>query len=199
MKLLLAAPNRDLLQCYQKLLTADYGETVTAFDGTQFLRLLAEGGYDLAILDRALPRVRHELLLRQLQRERLPVITLLSEPLRVGHLTEEPLSNAFLPYPFRPEELDAVIRDVTEKRQSDELIFFANTALEIAAFRLRGGSALTAAEIDILGRLLAGEHVSQENSGVLISALNHKFQRSAVRARIQYKTGKGFQLVTDNE
>lgn len=199
MKILLAAPSRDLLQSYQKLLSEDFGETVSVFDGTQLLRLLAEGDYSLAILDRSLPRVRHELLLRQLRQENVPVITLLPETLSVRHLTEEPLANFFLPYPFQPETICRLIRDLIEKRQSGEVLPFANTALETAAFRLRGGCALTGAEIDVLTRLLTRGPVSPENSGVLVSALNHKFQKNAVRARIQYATGKGFQLVTDNE
>ena len=199
MKILLAAPNRDLLQCYQAILAEDFGETVTAFDGAQLLTLLAEGGYDLAILDRSLPRVRHELLLRQMKREGIPVITLLPEPVGVKHLAEEPLTNAFLPYPFQAEELCSTIRDVMAKRKSTEVLPFANTALEMADFRLRGSSALTAAEIDVLECLLSRQPVSQENGGVLISALNHKFLQSSVKAKIQYETGKGFILVTDDE
>ena len=37
MRILLAAPDRDLLDCYRSILQADFGETVTAFDGTQVL------------------------------------------------------------------------------------------------------------------------------------------------------------------
>ena len=199
MKILFAAPNRDLLQGYQKILSEDFGETVIAFDGAQLLSQLAAGGYTIAVLDRTLPRVRHELLLRQLEREKIPVITLLHEPVAVKHLTESPLSHAFLSYPFRAEELCGLIRDVLAKRQSEERLPFANTALETAEFRLRGGAALTAAEIDFLHGLLSLSTVCREDEGVLIAALNHKLLQGSVKAKIQYETGKGFILVTDDE
>lgn len=199
MKILFAAPNRDLLQGYQKILTEDFGETVIAFDGAQLLSQLASGGYTIAILDRSLPRVRHELLLRQLEREKIPVITLLHEPVAVKHLTESPLSHAFLSYPFRAEELCGLIRDVLAKRQSEERLPFANTALETAEFRLRGGAALTAAEIDVLHGLLSQSAVLREAEGVLVAALNHKLLQDSVKAKIQYEAGKGFILVTDDE
>ena len=199
MKILFAAPNRDLLRGYQKILSEDFGETVIAFDGAQLLRLLANGAYTIAILDRSLPRVRYELLLGQLEREKIPVITLLHEPVSVKDLTEQPLANAFLSYPFQAEELSGLIQEVLTKRQSEEHLPFANTALETANFRLHGGAALTAAEINVLRCLLSREAISRENGGVLVSALNHKFLQSSVKAKIQYETGKGFILVTDDE
>lgn len=199
MKILLAAPNRDLLQGYQKILSEDFGETVIAFDGAQFLQQLAASGYTVSILDRSLPRVRHELLLRQLEREGIPVITLLHEPVTVKHLTEKPLSHGFLSYPFRAEELCGLIRDVLAKRQSKERFPFANTVLEMADFHLSGGAALTAAEIDVLRCLLSRTTVSREDGGVLVAALNHKLLQGSVKARIRYETRKGFVLVTEDE
>ena len=71
MRILLAASDRDLLESYQKLLTDAFGECVTAFDGTQVLADLAEERFDMVVLDRALPRVRHAELLR----ERYPTST----------------------------------------------------------------------------------------------------------------------------
>ena len=56
MRILIAAPDRDLLTAYDKLLTGSGHAVVTAFDGTQVMRLLAGRGVDLAILDRCLPR-----------------------------------------------------------------------------------------------------------------------------------------------
>ena len=198
-KILLAAPNRDLLQSYQKILSGKYGDAVTAFDGPQLLALLARGRYDLAVLDRTLPRVEYALLMRQLKRENIPVITCLPEPVTTGLLAEHPLANAFVAYPFQPEELYALIESVMEKRSCTEALAFANTALEAGAFRLRGGSELTCAEIDALRHILAREPLAQRDSGMLVSALNHKFARDAAGARIQYESGKGFYLVTDDE
>ena len=41
MKILFAAPDRDLLECFKQLFETDLGETVTAFDGTQVMTLLS--------------------------------------------------------------------------------------------------------------------------------------------------------------
>ena len=35
MKILFAAPDRDLLECYKQLFEADLGQTAAAFDGTR--------------------------------------------------------------------------------------------------------------------------------------------------------------------
>ena len=49
MDILLADSNRDLLQCYQKLLMMNGHSVTTVFDGTQVLSLLAPEKYDIAI------------------------------------------------------------------------------------------------------------------------------------------------------
>ena len=47
MRILFAAPDRDLLECYKKLLESDFGETVTAFDGTQVYSLMSAEKFDI--------------------------------------------------------------------------------------------------------------------------------------------------------
>lgn len=199
MRILLAAPNRDLLLCYQKLLSQDFGETVIAFDGTQVLSLLAEGSFDLAVLDGSLPRIRYETLIRQLEREGIPVITLSDAPVSVKLLTEEPLANAFLPYPFQAEELSALIRDVLEKKASSKRIPVAGTVLDVSGFRLDAGARLSAREIDVLESLASGGVLTAGECGVSVAALDHKFRQCAVKAKIAYEAGKGFAMVTDDE
>ncbi|MBR6915826.1 MAG: response regulator, partial [Clostridia bacterium] len=80
MKILFAAPDRDLLECFKQLLAGEFGETVTAFDGTQVLTLLSAENFDAVILDRALPRVDHKTLVARIREKDLPSVVLTDEP-----------------------------------------------------------------------------------------------------------------------
>ena len=117
MRILLAASDRDLLECYQKILEADCGETVTAFDGTRVLTALAEERFDLVILDRQLPRVEHTKIVQRLRDGNIPVIVLSDEPDEAKKRGAAPRADAYLTHPFRPETLTGLIRAHTEKRK----------------------------------------------------------------------------------
>ena len=103
MRILLAAPDRDLLGCYGKLLAADLGETVTAFDGTQVLTLLGTETFDVAVIDSSLPRVKFETLTGRLKENGIPVIVLVNEPGAPAG------ADAVLSYPFNEEDLVGMI------------------------------------------------------------------------------------------
>ena len=109
MKILFAAPDRDLLECYKTILENDMGETVTAFDGAQVLSLLQTEKFDLAALDCDLPRVEFDCLIKKFKEKNVPVIAL------TNGITARQAPDAYLPYPFTPEQLEDVIRGVTEK------------------------------------------------------------------------------------
>ena len=76
MDILLADSNRDLLQCYQKLLTMDGHAVTTAFDGAQVVSLMGTRIFDVAILEEDLPRIELDQLLQALNREKIQVIVL---------------------------------------------------------------------------------------------------------------------------
>ena len=147
MRVLLAAPDRDLLQCYQKILEEPDGNVAAAFDGTQVLELLAEGSFDAAVLDRDLPRIGHRRILELLRRENIPVIVLQDSPVTSSLLLGEPLANAYLPYPFLPEELLSLLQNVLEKAASPESVCLAGQELGLTAFRLPSGKPITAGEM----------------------------------------------------
>lgn len=155
MRILLAASDRDLLGSFQKLLSEAYGECVTAFDGAQALAVLANARElpDFVVLDHDLPRVRVPDILRQLSQKRLPSIVLPDGPVTAHQLTEEPLPCAFLPHPFSPGELTALIQKITEKAGSNEYFYAGRLTVNVAAFRLENGPCLTLNEIELLERL----------------------------------------------
>ena len=198
MQILLASPDRDLLQCCQALLQADLGPTVTAFDGTQVLTLLAGGGFDLVILDHAVPRVGCDAIVRELNERGVPVLVLLDRPITTGLLTQAALPCGYLVSPFPPEALIAATRDILTKAGTREPLCFGDLQAVPADFRLTGGARLTAEELDAFDALIHGRRVGTE-AGVFISALNGKLAQISAQVRIRYLSGKGFQLVTEHE
>lgn len=198
MRILLAAPDRDLLECYRSILQADFGETVTAFDGTQVLLLLNTEEFDLIILDCTLPRIPFKQLLTQIHRTGIPVIALTDEPVSSRLLTEEPGPNTWLPLPFTPECLSHVIRDTLEKAASDERWRIGGLTVNVSGFRFEEGPGLSSGELDVLRALLHGEAVSTDG-GACISSLNTKLSELNNRIRITYRSKKGFELVTSDE
>lgn len=115
MKILFAAPDRDLLECYKQLLETDLGETVTAFDGTQVISLLSNEGFDILLLDRKIPRVDYRTIAMRANAKNVPVIVLTNEPAGVRQ-TGEPSANVRLSYPFTFAEIKKTILETLEKR-----------------------------------------------------------------------------------
>ena len=110
MRILLAAADRDLLECYRKILEADFGETVTAFDGTQVLLFVSTERFEVVILDRDLPSVDGETILKRISGKGIPVIVLENEE-SAGDAGERGSGSVItLSYPFTPEELGETIR-----------------------------------------------------------------------------------------
>ncbi len=196
MKILLAAPDRDLLQCFGRILTEEFGDAVTAFDGTQVLSLIQEHKFDMVLLDSDLPRVEHSQLIGKLNELGIPVIVLADCPVTVSILTREQLANAYLMYPFTPDELTAAVKDVAEKAESDEQFPFADACIDVKGSRIVGGARLTAKEIDLLRMMSLGSgEVSGNRSS--IGALNGKLAAAGSRVRIRYSSGKGYRPVTE--
>ena len=119
MKILFAAPDRDLLECYAKLLKEDYGETVTAFDGAQALSLLHSEDFDILLLDRAIPRIDYKTILSKAHDKNIPVILLVNglpgaEPFADG------LRGARLSYPFDHAMLCAAMDGAGIKKRAEK-------------------------------------------------------------------------------
>ena len=117
-QVLLAAADRDLLACYQRILSDRFGETVTAFDGTQVFSLLGTGSFDLVILDEDLPRMDHQQLVNRINERNIPLI-ILTTGLRQNANGQ---TAHFLPFPFTPEEIcaaaEGMFRSAEEKQNT---------------------------------------------------------------------------------
>lgn len=198
MRILFAAPDRDLLECYKIILESDFGETVTAFDGAQVSSLLSSEEFDLVILDRDIPRIGYKKLIERVHERKTPVIVLTDEIIRVSRLTESPLPNAYISYPFSPDMMRDVIKDVLGKASSGERMMVGRHEINVPGFRITGGPRLTAKEIDVLHSLLTGSPVTT-GDGACISALNAKLAGVGSEMTIKYRQKKGFELVTRDE
>ena len=197
MRILLAAPDRDLLQCCSELLTQDVGETVTAFDGTHVMALLYSESFDLALLDRSLPRIENPQIIARTNDRRIPAIVLLDRPVTLPDLMEKTLPVDYLSYPFESEALLSELRIVRELASSGEKLAFGDMEADTTLFKLNGGARITAKEYRLLKALVAGERIEKAVVGIYAGALNEKLRNQHSRVRIRYRAGEGYQLVNN--
>ena len=198
MKILLAAPDRDLLECEKQLLEDGSREVVTAFDGTQVLAMLQAESFDIVILDRDIPRIDHRRIISRIKENGIPVIVLTDSPVVVNQLTAEVLPNTYLPYPFPLAKLTAVIEKTLGVSSSGEKFDFYGVCVDSSEFKIAGGAYLTTDEIEVMKTLLRGGCVTTAD-GAAVGALNVKFARIGSAVRIKYRTKKGFEVVTEDE
>ena len=196
MNILLADSNRDLLQCYQKLLMMDGHSVTTVFDGAQALSLLAPEKYDIAILEEDLPRVDLAQLLRALDKDRIPAIVLASGTITVKTLLGSSLPSAYLSFPFLPSDLIQLMEEVTEKARSAETLNCCGAEVDVSGFCFSGtATRLTNGEIDLLKELKQPRRAAGKRTRIMIQALNEKLKAIGKPARIVYETEKGYRLV----
>ena len=197
MRILAAAEDRDLARCVRELLSDAETAVDTVFDGAQVLSAVAAERYDLLILTQSLPRVPWETVAVRVRATGMPVILLLQETLTARRLTE-PAFNDCLALPFLPSELVASVRSVTEKSRSDSVFAVGAVPVAVSSFRL-GGAPVTAAELDLLAALAAGEAVTDDAARPYVQALNAKFAAQHLPCRIRYIIKEGYRLENDHE
>ena len=196
--MLFASPDRDLLECFGKLFECDGWETVTVFDGTQVIGSLAKENFDIAVIDRNLPRIEYKEIIMRIRKKNIPVIVLIYEPVTPKMLNEEYLPSAFLPFPFDPEKIGNITQNVLKKTASNDIIRFGDTEINVSGFRIKNGPAVTAQETDAFIAIIENRPlVAEEN--ICVSSLNTKFEKAGSRTRIKYISKKGFVAVTENE
>ena len=200
MIILLADSDRDLLQCYRKLLTTEGHSVTTAFDGAQVVSLLRTGKFDIVVLQETLPRIEHEQILQLLKKERVPVIALTDHRENVKDLLKPQLPNSYLPFPFLPEDLTGRIQAVLAKVHSSEKFSRCGVEIDVAGFCFSGTDTfLTNGEIDLLRELEHPGKASGKRTRVIVQALNQKLQKTGKQARIVYEMEKGYRLVNGND
>ena len=123
MKILLAEDTKDLNHAVTVLLQHEGFDVDTAFDGQQALDLIAEGGYDAAILDIMMPKVDGITVLTNMrQKHNMTPVMLLTAKTdiddRVAGLDAG--ADDYLPKPFAMKEFLARVRALVRRGGSDD-------------------------------------------------------------------------------
>lgn len=193
MKILLAVSDRDFLKTYEKLLKMDGHEVSTAFDGAQAI-MLVSGGYDMILLEDTLPCVNREQMLRHFLQT--PVITLLSQQLRVSHLLRPQLPHAFLSLPFTHEELLGSMDMVLRCLKDENSLQLGDVQADVSRFCFHDSPVrLTGNELELIRALDRGDSLRGSRTRSMVLALNEKLRRMGKGARIEYSHEKGYHSV----
>lgn len=198
MNILLADPDRDFLNAFQRLLTAEQHIVRTSFDGTQVIRKLAETKDELVILNDVLPRIPSQEILKMLNDDNLPVIVVSHQKINTGILIQEPLANAYLSFPFLPAELLHLIDSIIRKQQTAEKLCYEDVTFDLAAFKLCGQLRVTNEEIEIFQTLVSDGELDNKRAGPYINALNYKLETLQKSPRIRYIIHEGYRLVMNS-
>ena len=196
MRVLFAAPDRDLIRCYETLLAGPDRTVETAFDGVQVLRLLSEGDWDLLILSRDIPRIDWRRIVEHRSLEGPPILLLSAETPDLRFLRDKALPHACLPLPFLPEELEAILRRLLAALNSEAVMELEGRELPISSFRL-GKARLILSEVEALAALTAGRQPPDDRTA--LRSLNEKLAAQGFAHRIRYRAKEGYRLVTEDE
>ena len=200
MNVLLAHSERDFLQSYQKLLIMEGCGVTTAFDGAQAAAMLERSDFQMAVVEEDLPRIDHANLLKHLEDHGIPVIMLLNRQATIQDFMEKELPNAYLTFPFLPEDLFELIREVSRKTNSEDSFRWDEAEVDVPGFCFAGTDIrLTNGEINLMKNWTDGKQNVGKRTRTMIQALNEKLSRIGRKARIEYETGKGYRLVSNHE
>ena len=109
MRILITAPDRDLLDSLRALLTLNGWEVDVAHDGVGATGKARTVKYDAALVDEKTPLIRSGDLVRELEASGVPAILMTENAGAVG--------DAVIKYPFGPDELISAIEKVVRGKE----------------------------------------------------------------------------------
>ncbi|MBQ6262591.1 MAG: hypothetical protein IJK58_03660 [Clostridia bacterium] len=112
MKVLIAAPDRDLLDSLSGLLALRGWEADAAHDGAMAAEKSRAVRYGAALVDEKIPLIRSADLIKEFEESGIPAILMTEDPGARG--------DAVIKYPFTPEELFSVIGRVAAGKEKTE-------------------------------------------------------------------------------
>lgn len=198
MKILLAEADRDFLSTFRQLLSLDGHEVVTVFDGTQVITKTTTEHFDLVVLSHQIPRIDCRTLILSLSEKNIPTIVLLDTKISSSILMSEILANAYLAFPFFPNELTELMNEVIKCYNSKETISISDIEIQPSEFKLCGKTPVTAQEIKLVETLIGNKPLDAKRAEPFINSLNNKLEQLGKKNRIKYITGDGYRLVTEN-
>ena len=194
MKILFTASDRDLLSVYSRLLLSKGYAVDTAFDGVIAKTMASCGEYDLVVLDESLSRITSADVLKTLNEKAVPVVLLTSKRLVCETYCRPSLPDAFLCYPFSPDELDERIKAVVSLDEADD---FRVCGITVSPKNrcISGGLRITADEAELLKLLSLGGGLRDTRVGELVRAINEKLSMADADGRIGYVKNIGYKAV----
>lgn len=176
-KVLIIDDDEELCDLVSEYLTVEGFETEAVHDGVAGLQKAKAGGYDMAILDVMLPKMNGFDVLRNLRKESmLPVLMLTARGDDMERIVGLEIgADDYLPKPFNPRELVARLRAILRRASSEESDIAHGEKLTVddveistsaRSARLRGEELpLTSVEFDLLVALLrqAGSVIKKED------------------------------------
>ena len=185
--ILLVEDDREISALVARYLRTNDCRVSVAVDGREMDRHLAEGHFDLIVLDLMLPGEDGLAICRRLRRtSRVPIVMLTAKSDEIDRIVGlEMGADDYLAKPFNPRELLARIRAVLRRTlgegeapeaEAPRLHAFAGNALDVLARRLTNPDgaevALTSAEFDLLqvlverpGRVLSRDRLLDLTQG----------------------------------
>ncbi len=198
MRILLATSERELLNAYQLILTDEYGDVTTAFDGAIAMALIDEQNFDIAILDARLPRVDYKIIAEKLCEKNIPSVVMVYSKIERTDFAKDIPAAEYLSFPFFPEEMKAALNKVWNIRNSDKTVRIGKYEIKENEFKF-SGLHITAGEIEVLEALEKGDYLMQEGHSTHMNLLNSKFSKLNSGLKITYDFGKGYKLVNQND
>lgn len=118
MKVLFAAPDRDLLSAYGLILAQDGYTIEKVFDGTQVLTKLSDEAFDVLVLSDDIPRIENRRIINLCREKGVSLVMLVNKKPSPEECASYKESEGYLVMPFTPKELDGAIKKVTNHEES---------------------------------------------------------------------------------
>jgi len=196
MKILLAIPDRDLLDSLKALFETEGDQVSAVFDGPQAINASREFKPDYAVIDETLPRAKIDDIISMAEKGSASVILLTRRKADHRRLCSKILPHAFLAYPFEPAELFDLMERIRSVRESDDAV---NNLVDRRNMVLCKDERITESEAAVLTDIRREDRTVGSSGFSEILSLRKKLKRAGSPYGIKRVKNKGYRLVTDNE
>lgn len=191
MKVLISAPDRDLLESVGKALKLHGHTAECAFDGVQLANKIGVFEPDVVLFDPSLPFFDMKKIISMLQSKEIPAIALTSSLTEKRQLDTDLHADSYLVYPFTLPELENRMISVCESCRSA----VSADKFVVNGFTLDGDIRITYEEKYFLSRLAQGDAQSVNRCERYVNTLNKKFSDHKTGKAVRYIENEGYRIV----
>ncbi|MBR5767759.1 MAG: hypothetical protein IKX86_03695 [Clostridia bacterium] len=194
MNILIAFSDRDMTACYEALFALRGDSAVSVRDATQIPARAKRGETDVAVIDETLPHADTAKAIEHLRGKGIRTVVAKMKAPDLAELTGAGAADAYIEYPFRPEDLFSVTDGLAALGKNGGTVPLGDAVAD-AAYMIMGNERLTLDEIRFVSCLASGQKPEVKNTGLIARSLNRKLERENRKARIVYRTGTGYGVV----